>query len=563
MAVRGGAAGLLLAGALACTALGDGADGEARRAEVAIGGEALMADIGALASDQLEGRAPGTVGEERTLRWLQRALAEAGAEPAGVEGGWVQPVPLRGFKVRPSARFLVGEQQLLPEAPEDFVAITRRDVSRVELSGSEVVFVGYGIVAPEYGWDDFKDVDVRGKTVLVLVGDPPLPDPDDAARLDPAAFRGEAMTYYGRWTYKYEVAAEKGAAACLIVHETGPAGYPWEVVVGMGTQEGFELADGGPAGERAAVEGWVTEATARRLARAVGSDLDELKRRALQREFRPVALDARADFRLEVERREVRSHNLAARIPGRGPRAEEWVLYCAHWDHLGTDPGREGDQVFNGALDNATGTAALVSLARAFDALPEPPPRSILLLAVTAEERGLLGSRFYAANPLVPLERTLAAINMDGLNPWGRTRDVVSIGLGQTTLDPLLEAEARRQGRSVKPDPEPDKGFFYRSDHFELARRGVPVLYASSGVDYVGRPEGWGLERRARYTAEDYHKPSDEVGTDWDPAGLVEDVRLVFRVGLALARATRWPEWLPGTEFRGVRDAALLRARAP
>jgi Zn-dependent M28 family amino/carboxypeptidase len=562
----GAAGGLLLAGALACTALqGGGAvdEGAARLGEVAIQGDELMADIRALASDELAGRAPGTVGEERTIEWLTRALAEAGAQPGNPDGSWLQEVPLRGSTTKATARFRVGEQQMLPDVPEDLVAVTRQDLPRIELSGTEVVFAGYGVVAPEYGWDDFKGVDVRGKTVVVLVGDPPVPDPEDPTRLDPAMFRGEAMTYYGRWTYKYEIAAQLGAAACLIVHETGAAGYPWEVVAGGKTGEGFELAGAGAGERRLAVEGWITEQTARRLVRACGADLDTLEQRALGRGFQPVPLGARADFRLEIERREVRSHNIVGRIPGAGPRADEWVVYCAHWDHLGSDPAIEGDGVFNGALDNATGTAALVALARAYDALQQPPPRSILLLAVTAEESGLLGSRYYAEQPLYPLERTLVAVNMDGLNPWGRTRDVVSIGLGQTTLDPILEQEAARQSRVVRPDPEPGKGSFYRSDHFQFARRGVPVLYAKSGVEYVDRPEGWGLERRARYTAEAYHKPTDEVGEDWDPAGLVEDVRLYFRVGMRVAAARRWPEWLPGTEFRGLREAALLRAGAP
>jgi Zn-dependent M28 family amino/carboxypeptidase len=556
----------LAGGAAACQSdsLSEGGHaGERARAAQLIRSGELLDDIQALASDAFEGRAPGTPGEQRTIEWLAAAFERAGAEPGNPDGGWLQEVPLVGTRTTPYARFRVGEQQMVPAAFEDFVAVTRQDLPKVEIGGSEVVFAGYGIVAPEYDWNDFKDLDVRGKTLLVLVGDPPLASAKDPGRLDSELFRGPAMTYYGRWTYKYEIAAKLGAAACVIVHQTGPAGYPWEVVAEGRRSEIFDLASD-PEGEASLpVEAWVTEDTARRLTKACGADFDALAKSALARDFQPVALGARADFRLNVERSEVRSHNVVAKIPGQGPHADEWVVYSAHWDHLGVDPEREGDGIFNGAIDNATGTAALVALARAFNALPEPPPRSILLIALTAEEKGLLGARHYASAPLYPLERTLAVINMDALNPWGRTRDVVSVGLGLTTLDPLLASEAARQGRSVRPDPEPHKGFFFRSDHFEFAKRGVPVLYAESGVDFVGRPNGWGLERRAAYTSEDYHKPSDEVGPDWDLSGLVEDVRLFFRVGLRVAEQSRWPEWVEGSEFRSVREAALLAARQP
>ena len=291
-----------------------------------------------------------------------------------------------------------------------------------------------------------------------------------------------------------------------------------------------------------------------------GKDFDQLKTEALMPGFHPVALGAHADFEISVELREVTSHNVVAAIPGQGPQADEWIVYSAHWDHLGVDPAREGDTIFNGAVDNATGTAALVAMARAFSALPSPPRRSILLLAVTAEEKGLLGSKYYAANPLYPLEKTLCNINMDALNVWGRTRDVVSIGLGQTTLDTPLEIEATHQGRVVLPDAESEKGFYYRSDHFEFAKQGVPALYADSGMEFLERPEGWGRERREQYTSQDYHKPSDEVGADWDLSGLVEDVTLFFRVGLRVSETTTWPTWKPGTEFRARREAMLSAA---
>jgi Zn-dependent M28 family amino/carboxypeptidase len=532
------------------------------RAERAIRADELLADVTALSSDAFEGRGPGTAGEQRTLEYLTAAFEKAGAVPGNPDGTWFQEVPLVGLEARAHGQFRVGSERMELGFPEDFVAVTRHTQPVVRVGDSAMVFVGYGVVAPEYGWDDFKGVDVRGKTVVMLVNDPPLPDPADATRLDDARFRGRAMTYYGRWTYKYEIASERGAAACVLIHETGPAGYPWEVVTGSWGRENFDVrrADGNAG--RVPVEAWISEPTARRFLKGAGFELDVLKTLALSPDFKPVDLRARADFEISVKLRDVTSHNVAAAIPGRGPRADEWIVYSAHWDHLGVDPAQADDGIYNGAVDNATGTAGLVALARAFSALPQPPQRSVLLLAVTAEEQGLLGSKHYAAQPLYPLEKTLCNINMDALNPWGRTLDVVSIGLGQTTLDAHLEAEARLQGRTVVADAEPEKGFYYRSDHFEFAKRGVPALYADAGVQYRDRPEGWGQERRDAYTTADYHKPSDEVSDDWDLSGLVEDLRLFFRVGLRVCAASAWPEWRPGTEFKGAREA-MLRAAAP
>lgn len=534
----------------------------AAEAEQAIRADQLLADITALSADEFEGRGPGTAGEQRTLDYLSAAFAAAGAKPGNPDGTWFQEVPLVGFQARSYAQFRVGSERMELSFPDDFVAVTRHMQPVVRVGDSEMVFVGYGVVAPEYGWDDFKDVDVRGKTVVMLVNDPPLVDPADPTRLDDTRFRGKAMTYYGRWTYKYEIASERGAAACVLVHETGPAGYPWEVVTGSWGRENFDIrrADGNAG--RVPVEAWISEPTARRFLTGAGLDFDTLKAQALMPGFHPVALNARADFEVAHELRDVVSHNVVAAIPGSGPHADEWIVYTAHWDHLGVDPAREGDGIFNGAVDNATGTAALVALARAYSALPRPPERSVLLLAVTAEEKGLLGSKHYAANPLYPLEKTLCNINMDALSPWGRTLDVVSIGLGHTTLDAHLEAEAERQGRRVVPDAEPEKGSFYRSDHFEFAKRGVPALYADAGVEYRDKPEGWGRERVAAYTTNDYHKPSDEIGDDWDLSGLIEDVRLFFRVGLRVCAEPIWPDWQPGSEFKAAREA-MLGAAAP
>ncbi len=554
-----------------CASTGGGGDaGEGGYSESAIEAAAkriseedLLRDITALSTDEMAGRGPGTPAEEQVIAYLEAELAKAGAQPGNPDGTWVQEVPLVGITTKARLEIVAPGQWLAPAFPSEFIAVTRHTLSEVRVGDSEMVFVGYGVVAPEYGWDDYKDVDVRGKTIVMLVNDPQISDPRDPSKLDDSLFRGKAMTYYGRWTYKYEIASEKGAAAAVIVHQPATAGYPWEVVSGSWGRENFDVlrADGNAG--RVPVESWITDTLARTLFKACGQDFDALERSALGRDFRPVSLGARASFALDVSLRDVVSHNVAGRIPGAGPEADEWVVYSAHWDHLGVDPSREGDQIFNGALDNATGTSGLLALARAYSALPRPPRRSILLLAVTAEEKGLLGSKHYAANPLHPLERTLCNVNMDGLNPWGRTSDVVSISRGQTTLEEVLEAEAARQGRMVEPDAEPEKGFFYRSDHFEFAKRGVPALYADAGLSYVGRPEGWGKARRDQYTANDYHKPSDEVRADWDLSGMVEDAQLFFRIGLGVAEAERWPEWLPGTEFKAAREAMLSPPAAP
>jgi Zn-dependent M28 family amino/carboxypeptidase len=396
----------------------------------------------------------------------------------------------------------------------------------------------------------------------MLVNDPAVPDPDDPAKLDESMFRGRAMTYYGRWTYKYEIASAKGAAAALIVHETGPAGYPYEVVAGSWGRENFDIdREDGNAG-RVAVEGWLREDVARDLFRDSGLDFDSAKRQALSRDFRPIEMGgSRLTARVASELRRIRSRNVIAKLEG-ASHADEYVVYTAHWDHLGRDDARADDPIFNGALDNASGTAGLLEIAQAFASLDVArPPRTVLFLAVTAEEKGLLGSKWYASRPLYPLERTLACINMDGLNPWGRTRDVESVGLGNSTLHDYLVEAARGQGRVVEPDSEPEKGYFYRSDHFEFAKLGVPGLHAGSGDEYVGRPEGWGKAKRDEYTARDYHKPSDEMRDDWDLAGAVEDLLLFFTVGFNVANADEWPRWSAGAEFEAVRAASLERAR--
>jgi Zn-dependent M28 family amino/carboxypeptidase len=545
-----------------------------------IDGARLLEHIRVLASDEFEGRAPATPGEEKTVEYLVRQLRDSGLEPGNPDGTFVQDVPLVGMTARASGSMRAAGKAIDLHFGEDAVGLTRRFVPSVDVADSEVVFVGYGVVAPEYGWDDVKGADLRGKTIVLLVNDPPVADPSDPAQLDPEVFQGRAMTYYGRWTYKYEFAARVGAAAVLVVHQTGPAGYPWAVVQGSWGRENFEIeAEDGNAG-RAAVEGWITEAKARELFTACGKDFDELQRAATTREFHPVALGATANFRVENALRRVASRNVVAKVTGSDPaRRDEVVVYSAHWDHLGKAEG-EGDTISNGAVDNASGCAGLLEIARSFAATrsqrlvaddggrravlvidDEPPARTVVFLFVTAEEKGLLGSRWYASHPLYPVEKTLANINMDSLNLWGRTSDVICVGYGQSTLDEVLVRCAGEQGRSVVPDAQPEKGYYYRSDHFEFAKVGVPALYADGGVSMIGRPPGWGQAKADEYVANDYHKPSDEVKPDWDLSGAVVDMELLYRVGREIADGDTWPAWKPSSEFRAVREASLAGAR--
>ena len=522
----------------------------------------LLAHVRDLSADSMEGRAPGTPGEEKTVAYLTRQFQALGLQPGNPDGTWVQNVDLIGYSSRPTATLTARGRNIALRSPDDFVASSRHDRAETRVDSSEVVFVGYGVVAPEYGWDDYKGLDVRGKTILMLINDPQVPAAGASganAALDTAMFKGRAMTYYGRWTYKYEIASEKGAAAAIIIHETGPAGYPFEVVQGSFGAEQFDIPSA--AGEsRVPVEGWISLAKARELLAASGQNLDSLKAAAVRKEFRPVALDARASFDVDITPRRVRSRNVVARLEG-GARKDEHVVYTAHWDHLGRDSTLRGDGIFNGALDNATGTAALLEIAKAFKALPEPPARSVLFLAVTAEEKGLVGAKYYAEHPLYPLVATVADINMDGVNQWGRTSDLTVVGLGNSTLDDVLERVLATSGRTTAPDAEPEKGFYYRSDHFEFAKQGVPALYTDAGTRYVGRDSAYGMTKREEYTARDYHKPSDEVKPDWDLSGAVEDLRALFRVGYVVAQEPRVPEWKPGTEFKARRDSAMAARR--
>jgi Zn-dependent M28 family amino/carboxypeptidase len=525
--------------------------------------EGILQHVRILASDEFEGRAPGTRGEELTVAYIEEQFRKVGLAPGNTDGTYFQKVPLVGITADPAATltFSKGGVRKKLAMKDDFVAWTKHVTEAVRLSESELVFVGYGVRAPEFDWDDYKGADLRGKTLVVLVGDPPVPDPADPTKLDPEVFGGRAMTYYGRWTYKYEMGAELGAAGVLIVHETEPAGYPFSVVQGR-VAELFDLVSPDKNMGRSAIEGWLTLDRAKELFALAGHDYETLKKKALSRDFEPVPFGVTASMTLNNTLRTIDSRNVVGKLQGSDPALRnEFVIYTAHWDHFGIGAEVDGDSIYNGALDNATGVGGLIEMARAFTKLQTPPKRSILFLAVTAEEQGLLGSEYYAVNPIYPLAKTLAAINMDSLNIYGRTRDMTVVGLGYSELDDYLREAAAEQGRTLIPDPRPEAGGYYRSDHFPFARQGVPALNAGGGDDFIGKPADYGRTVRAAYIAQHYHQPSDELRDDWDLSGGVEDLHLLMAVGHQVAQADRYPEWKPGTEFKEKREQQLRESR--
>ena len=498
-----------------------------------IDGDAISGHIQALASDDMEGRAPGSAGEGLATTYIADYFRSIGLDTS------FQNVPLVGTTATPTSLTLRkgGETRTLAYRDE-FMAWTTREVESIALDPAEMVFVGYGTVAPEYDWDDYAGVDVEGKVLLMLVGDPPLEDE--------SMFGGQAMTYYGRWTYKYEEAARQGARGAFIVHENAPAGYPWEVVSGSWSGEQFDMVKADRGASETGIQGWITLEMALQLAEWAGHSFDELKQQALSPEFNPIPLGVDASVEIENTLRHVDSKNVVGVLAG---ETDEYVVFSSHWDHIGRDGSIEGDQIYNGAVDNASGIATMLEIARAFTALPDRTRRTLVFLAVTAEEQGLLGSKYYAENPLFPLERTVANVNIDGANVYGATDKIIVIGYGYTSLEDHLRRIASEQGRAVVPDPESEKGFYYRSDQFNFAKKGVPALYIDST----------NLEDSNRYTAERYHKPSDEFDPTWNFDGAVADAVALFSVALEVADADDWPEWMPGTEFKAVRDEMLNR----
>jgi Zn-dependent M28 family amino/carboxypeptidase len=525
----------------------------------AIDSKAIVERIKVLASDEYEGRAPGTRGEDLTVKYLVDEAKKIGLQPGNPDGTYVQKVPLVGIQAQQLQPFTVskGTRTQTFKWGDDVVPWTKHVADTASISSSDMVFVGYGVEAPEYNWNDFKNVDVKGKTIVVLVNDPQVPDASNPKTLDAKLFNGKAMTYYGRWTYKFEEGARKGAAGVLIVHETGPAGYPFSVVQGN-LREKFDIVAANKNMDRSSIEGWISLETARKIFSMAGQDFDKLKQQALSREFQPVPLGLKASLGVKNTLRTIDSQNVVARLEGSDPRLkDEYVVYSSHWDHLGVGTPVDGDKIYNGALDNASGVSTLLEIAKAFTTTQPKPKRSILFLFVTAEEQGLLGSQYYAVNPLYPLQKTAANINMDGINQWGRTRDITVVGMGASDLDDYLRDAAAAQNRTLTPDPEPEKGFYYRSDHFNFAKQGVPALYTDSGEHFIGKDENYSKTKRDEYTNRDYHAPSDEIKPDWDLSGAIEDAQLMFMVGYRVANADKFPEWKPGNEFKAKRDQMI------
>jgi Zn-dependent M28 family amino/carboxypeptidase len=520
----------------------------------------ILERITLLSSDKLQGRAPGTLGEELTVGYLENQFKELGLQPGNPDGTYIQKVPLVGItgaEARPLTITKASETGRL-KWKDDVVAWTKHVAEGASIDKSDVVFAGYGVEAPEYGWDDFKGIDVKGKTVVVLVNDPPVPDPADPSKLDPKVFGGKAMTYYGRWTYKFEQGARKGAAAVLIVHETEPAAYPFKVVQGN-LGEKFDIVPPDRNMRRASIEGWITLDAARKLFEMAGQDFDELKKKAVSKDFKAVPLGLKASMAIRNKLRTINSRNVVAKLEGSDPvLKDEYVVFTAHWDHFGVGEPVNGDRIYHGARDNAAGVAAMLEVARAFTKVQPRPKRSILFTMVTAEEQGLLGSAYYAVTPLYPLAKTVADINIDSPNVYAPSNDVTVIGMGASDLDDYARQAAQEQGRTLRADPQPEKGYYYRSDHFNFAKQGVPALYIESGVDArMPKAPDYLRKKLDEYEANDYHQPSDVVKPDWDLTGTAEDAQLVFAVGYRVANADKFPDWKPGNEFKAKRDAML------
>ncbi len=525
-------------------------DNPVERALAMITADYMREQVIELASDRYEGRGPGTAGDRLARDYLVGELQALGLEPGAADGGWQQAFELVGLTAEqpPEWSFATADASLALDQWNDFIASSGVQAERAAFDDAELVFVGYGIQAPEYDWDDYKGADLDGKVLLIMNNDPDW---------DPELFAGETRLYYGRWRYKYESAARQGAVGAIIIHTTPSAGYPFQVVQTSWTGEQFQL----PAGDepRSQVEAWVTEDAARRLVALGGHDLDALREAADNRDFEPVPLGVTTSIAMDVELSRVESANVLGLIPGSDPElADEAVIYTAHHDHLGIGtPNEAGDTIYNGAMDNASGVAQVLAIARALQALPEPPRRSILVAFVGAEEQGLLGSKYYAENPTFPPGKIAANINYDGGNIWGHTHDVTFIGLGKSTIDEIVLSIAQSQGRTVKPDQFADRGYFYRSDQFSFAKIGVPALYLDTGTEFVDRPADWGKAQVNHYTDVNYHQPTDEYDDSWNFDGMIEDARLGFWTGLSIAISDEMPRWNPGDEFEAARLEAL------
>ncbi len=522
----------------------------AQEASMQISGDYMRDIVAELSDDKYEGRGPGSRGDVAARKYLAERLAELGVEPGAADGGWEQPFDLIGVNAaQPDKWTFEGhDKSLTLQQSDQFIIASGVQAERADVADAEVVFVGYGIQAPEYNWDDYDGADVGGKIVLIMNNDPDW---------DPELFAGETRLWYGRWGYKYLTAASQGAVGAIIIHTTASAGYPFQVVQTSWTGEQFEL----PAGDepRSQFQAWVTEEAARELVAMADLDLDALRESAFNRDFKPVPLGIKTSIGMDIVLNRVQSANVLGVIPGSDPALEdEVVIYTAHHDHLGVGmPNDQGDTIFNGARDNASGVAQVMAIARALQALPEAPRRSSLIALVGAEEQGLLGSKWYAENPTYPPGKIAANLNYDSGNIWGATHDVTFVGLGKSSIDEFVNAIAAEQGRVVKPDQFADRGYFYRSDQFNFAKIGVPAMYLKPGTDFVDRPPEWGRQQQDQHTNVDYHQPSDELNNSWNFDGMVEDALLGFWTGLAIADADEMPMWNKGDEFEVARLEAL------
>jgi len=520
--------------------------------------EDIAVRVKTLADDAFEGRGPGTDAGEASARWIAAEMQRIGLKP-GANGSYLQVVEMIEQTLDESKSRLTFTTVGAPDATSettlpavmgtDYVMWTKRQTAdAMVFDPTDMVFVGYGVVAPEYGWNDYEGLDATGKTVVMLVNDPGYANPEGAL------FKGKSMTYYGRWTYKFEEAARQGATAAIVIHETAPASYGWDVVSSSWSGAQADLVRKNGGADRTMLEGWVSTDMATALFDANGLDFEEMKTAAATPGFSPVAMPATwasGEIHQSVETRQ--SHNVAGVIEG-SERPDEYMLYTAHWDHIGVKPGG-GDTIYNGAVDNATGTAAILEIAEKM--MGDNPSRSVMFLAVTLEESGLLGSAYYAENPLVPLNKTVAGVNIDAMMPGGPSKDMIVVGYGASELEELLENTLSASGRTIKPDPKPEAGYFYRSDHISLAKKGVPMLYADGGLNKVEGGVAAGIEISEDYTRHRYHQPSDEYSDDWDLSGMVEDVTALYLVGLGVANDNGWIEWYDGNEFKAIRDASF------
>ncbi len=510
----------------------------------ALSSDSLSQNISTLSSDAFLGRKPFTEGEKKTIDFLQTKFRQIGLEP-GNGSSYLQEVPMVNIQTAADSTMKVqaAGQQFELKGFDDYVLWTERTDPVVSLKNDELVFVGYGVVAPEFNWNDYAGINVKGKVVLVMVNDP-------GYGVDSTLFKGDTMTYYGRWTYKFEEAARQGAKGCLIIHNTKAASYPFTVVQNNWNGSRLRLNDNR---QYCTAVGWISEEAAKRLLTVAGQDTTLLAR-ASKRGFKPVPLNLKLSTSIRVHATYNKTYNVVGKITG-SKRPEEYIIYTAHWDHLGIGkPDEKGDSIYNGALDNASGTAGLIELGRAFKSLKQKPERTIVFLSVTAEEQGLWGSAYYAQNPIYPVEKTVANINMDGLNLLGRAKDIIIVGKGQSELEDSLQAIVQQMNRSIAFETHPEAGYYYRSDHFNFAKVGIPALYTARGVEIEGKEKGFGKKADEEYRAKHYHRPSDEFKNDWSMEGAIEDLRLLFLVGKRLAFSTAWPQWKQGSEFKAIRE---------